>query len=343
MKAFALVAPGTFDWAEIPDEPPPGPGEVVVRPTACGVCASDVHYWKRGNIGSQVVTDYPYAVGHECAAVVAEVGEGVTNVAPGDRVAVEPGIPCGACRPCRDGRPNICPNVRFLGTPPIQGAMRETLLTVAENVEPIPGDLDFAAAALCEPLGVGIHAARLADVQPGETVAIFGAGPIGFSTAVACRCRGADRVLIAEPVPERRRLAEKLGFEPLDIEPDPVARIRELTGGGADAAFEAAGDLRAMDWTVRSPRLGARACIIGIPAEDAVPFPVDIIRRAELTLYNCRRSNRTLPDAVRTIAGPGKDLRRICTHTFPLDEAQRAFQMSANREDGVVKAMLEFD
>ncbi len=343
MKAFALVARGEFAWANVPDEPPPGPGQVVVRPTACGVCASDVHYWRRGNIGNQVITEYPYAVGHECAGVVAEVGDGVSSVSPGDRVAVEPGIPCGECRPCREGRQNICPDVVFLGTPMVQGAMRESILTIEENVEPIPDEMSFAAAAMCEPLGVGIHAARLADVRRGENVAIFGAGPIGLSTAVACRARDAGRIILAEPVPERRRLAEEMGFETLDIALDPVEAIRDLTDGGADVAFEAAGDVRAIDWTVRSPRLGARACIIGIPSEETVPVPINAVRRAELTIYNARRANRTLADAVRLINGPARDLTRMCIHSFPLDEAPAAFELSAARADGVVKAMLEFD
>jgi len=343
MKAFALVAPGRFGPAELPDEPAPGPGEVLVHPVACGVCASDVHYWQHGHIGDQVITSYPYALGHECAGVVVEVGRGVTDVAPGQRVAVEPGITCGRCRPCREGRENICPNVRFLATPMYHGAMRETILTPARNVEPMPDSMTFEQAALCEPLGVGIHATRLAGVSEGETVAIFGAGPIGLSTAVAAKCRKARRIVIAEPVAERRALAEDMGFESIDIDPDPVEQIRKITDGGADATFEAAGDLRAMAWTTASARLGGRATIIGIPAEDSVSFDIHNIRRAELTIFNCRRSNRTLPEAVRMIAGPGAQISKIATHRFPVSEAGRAFELSSRRADGVVKAMLLLD
>jgi len=343
MKAFALVAPGQFGPAEIPDEAPPGPGEVVVHPAACGVCASDVHYWQHGHIGDQVITEYPYVLGHECAGVVVEVGEGVRKVAPGQRVAVEPGITCRRCRPCREGRENLCPNVLFLATPMYHGALRETILTRERNVEPIPDSLSFEHAALCEPLGVGIHAARLAGVAEGDVVAIFGAGPIGLSTAVAARCRGAGRILIAEPVAERRALAEEMGFETVDIEADPVERITETTDGGVDVAFEAAGDQRAMHWTTTAPRLGGRACIIGIPAEDTVRLDIHRIRRAETTLYNCRRSNRTLPEAVAMLAGPGADITRMCTHRFPVTESERAFNLSSRRADGVIKAMLMLD
>ncbi len=317
MKAFALVARGVFGLAEIPDEPPPGPGEVVVHPTACGICASDVHYWRDGRIGDQVIRNYPYAIGHECAGVVVERGEGVRNVKPGDRVAVEPGRSCGRCRPCREGRENICPNVVFLGTPMVQGAMRETILTSARNVEPIPDTMPFEHAALCEPLGVGIHAARLARVAEGETVVIFGAGPIGLSTAVAARCRGAGRIILAEPVRERRETACEMGFETIDTASDPVREVRRLTDGGVDVAFEAAGDPQAMAWTIAAVRPGGRAAVIGIPAEDAVPFDIHAMRRAELILYNCRRSNRTLAEAVETIAGPGADIARICTTASP--------------------------
>jgi len=343
MNAFALTAPSTFGWAEVPDNPPPGAGEVVVQPKTCGICASDVHYWLHGRIGNQVIREYPFVLGHEAAGVIVDVGEGVTNVKPGDRVAVEPGITCGQCPCCKAGRENICPNVIFLATPPVQGAMRERILTKARNVEPIPESVTFEAAALCEPFGVGIHAAELPDIAGGETVAIFGAGSIGLSAAVAARCRGAARVIIAEPVKERRELAESMGFDAIDIGGDPVATIHEMTGGGADVAVEAAGDPQAMDWTTRSPRLGGRAVIIGIPVEDSIAFDIHTVRRMELVIYNCRRSNRTLAEAVRLLAGPGADIAKMCTHRFPLDEAANAFEMVAGRRDGIVKGMLMFD
>lgn len=343
MKAFGLTAPSTFGWTEIPNDPAPGPGEVVVHPRACGICASDVHYWLHGRIGSQVVEEYPFVLGHEPSGVIVEVGEGVTNVKPGDRVAVEPGITCGECPCCKAGRENICPNVIFLATPPVQGAMRETILTKARNVDPIPDSVSFEAAALCEPFGVGIHAARLPGVTDGETVAVFGAGSIGLSVAVAARCRGAARVILAEPVAERRALAESMGFEAIDIDGDPVECIHEMTGGGADAAFEAAGQPQAMDWTTRSPRLGGRAVIIGIPVEDFVPLDIHTIRRMELTIYNCRRSNRVLAEAIRLLDGPGADIIKMCTHRFPLAEAERAFEIASDRSDGIVKGMLTLD
>ena len=197
--------------------------------------------------------------------------------------------------------------------------------------------------ALCEPFGVGIHAARLPDLAEGETVAVFGAGPIGLSTAFAARCRGASRIILAEPVPERRALAAAMGFEAIDIASDPVAVIHEMTGGGVDVAFEAAGDPQAIDWATRSPRLGGRAVIIGIPVEDSVTFDIHRVRRMELAIYNCRRSNRALAEAVRLLNGPAADIEKICTHRFPLGEAERAFEMVSDRRDGIVKAMLMYD
>lgn len=343
MKAFALTAPKTFGWAEIPDDPAPGDGQVVVHPTACGVCASDVHYWEHGRISCQVIEKYPYVVGHECAGVVVEVGPGVKNVKPGQRVAIEPGITCGKCYCCRSGRENICPNVIFLGTPPVQGALRDTILTTYRNVEPIPDSVSFEDAALCEPFGVGVHAARLADVREGETVAIFGAGSIGLSTAVAAKCRGAERVIMAEPVEDRRKLAESMGFEAIDIAGDPVEHIHDLTSRGADTVFEAAGDAQAMRWATLAPRLGGKTCIIGIPTDDTLKLDIHKIRRMELTIYNCRRSNRTLAEALDLLAGPGAVATKMCTHRFPVDEAARAFQMSADRANGLVKAMLQLD
>lgn len=340
MKAFALLAPGNFGWADVPDPPPPAEGEVVVQPRACGICASDVHYWLHGRIGEQIITSFPYVLGHECSGIVVGVGPGVTRAKIGQRVAVEPAIHCGKCAPCRAGRENLCLNVKFLATPPYSGALCERIVTSEHNVEPLPDALSFEDGALCEPFGVGIHAARLADVQPGQTIAIFGAGSIGLSTAVAARCRGAKRIIFAEPVPERRSIAESIGFETIDIASDPAARIRELTDGGVDIAFEAAGDPLAMNAAATAACIGGKAMIIGIPVEDRIPFDIHRMRRSELVLLNCRRSNRTLADAIRLLAGPAADLRKIITHRLPVDQAESAFQMVSKRSNGIIKGML---
>jgi len=340
MKSFALVAPGNFGWADIPVDPPPGPGEVTVHPVACGICASDLHYWLHGRIHDQVIRSYPFTLGHECAGTITAIGPGVTDLKSGQRVAVEPAVACGHCPPCLAGRENICPNVRFLATPPYHGALRETILIPARNVEPIPDSISFEAAALAEPLGVGIHATRLAAVAPGETIAIFGAGAIGFSVAFAARARDAARIIFAEPVPERRTLAIQLGFEAIPLSPDPVTVLRDLTGGGPDIAFEAAGDPQAMNAAVQAPRLGGKAAIIGIPVEDAVSLDIHRMRRSELTLFNCRRSNRTLHDAITLLTHTAKDMQRIATHRFPVHDAEHAFDLAARRAEGLVKAML---
>jgi L-iditol 2-dehydrogenase len=180
-------------------------------------------------------------------------------------------------------------------------------------------------------------------VQRDEAPYNNGAGPIGFSIAFAARTRGAAPVIIAEPVPERRSLAASLGFQTLDITPDPVAAIRDLTGGGADVTFEAAGDPRAVNWAAAATRLGSRCCIVGIPAEDSIPIDLHTLRRAELTLLNCRRSNRTLPEALRLIAGPASDLARIITHRFDVSDADRAFNLVSQKADGAVKVMLTLE
>jgi propanol-preferring alcohol dehydrogenase len=142
MRAFALVAPGNFGWADIPDEPPPGPGQAAVKPLACGVCASDVHYWLHGRIGDQIITSYPYAVGHECAGLVLAVGPDVTGLVPGQRVAVDPARPCGQCRPCRDGRENLCDTPLFTGYTR-DGGFATHAIADARMAAPKPAALSF--------------------------------------------------------------------------------------------------------------------------------------------------------------------------------------------------------
>jgi len=206
MKAAVLVAPKTIEIQDRP-MPEPGPGEVRLKLAAVGVCGSDVHYYEEGRIGTAVV-QYPTLLGHEPSGVVDAVGEGVT-LEPGTRVAVEPAAPCGHCELCRMGKGHLCPNVRFLGTPPIPGIYEQYHVLPEHCCIPIPDNMSLVEAALMEPLGVGLHAVYLARLNLGETIAIFGSGPIGLCTLLAARVIGIARVFMTDLVPERLSLARE--------------------------------------------------------------------------------------------------------------------------------------
>ncbi len=213
MKAAILHGLRDVRIEESPD-PEPEAGEVLLRVKAVGVCGSDVHYYARGRIGNQVVKE-PQSVGHEFMGVIERLGAGVEGVEPGTRVAVEPGINCRACRMCVEGTPNLCPNVIFYGTPPVEGAFQEYVTHPAHLVFPLPENVSDIEGALLEPLGIGLHAVTVAGIELGDRIAIFGSGPIGLSVALAARASGATQVYMTDVLPYRCEFAESFCNERL--------------------------------------------------------------------------------------------------------------------------------
>ena len=340
MKAAVLVAPRTIEIQEHP-MPEPGPGEVRLKLAAVGVCGSDVHYYEEGRIGTAVV-QYPTLLGHEPSGVVDSVGQGV-KLQPGTRVAVEPAAPCGRCEHCLAGRRNICPDVRFLGTPPIPGIYAQYHVLPEHCCIPIPDNMSLTEAALMEPLGVGLHAVQLARLALGETIAIFGSGPIGLCTLLAARLTGVTRILMTDLVPERLDLAKRLGADAVlnADEGDAVEWIRSETGGrGVDVTFEAAGVQETVTHACLAARPGGRAMLIGIPSEDELTMPMHECRRGELLIQHVRRSNGEVAPCLPLVASGRIDVKALATHFFPLERTTDAFDLVHNYADGVVRAVI---
>src|SRR5215218_10823137 len=208
-RAAVLTRPGEIVVEDRP-LPEPGPREVLVEVTSVGVCGSDVHYFEHGRIGPHVVRA-PLVLGHESAGWVAAVGEGVTKHAVGDRVTLEPGVPCGRCEQCRAGRYNLCPDVSFFATPPVDGAFTNHVAIHEDFAFSMPDNLSDNAGALMEPLSVGIWSCRKAGVKAGDHVLVTGAGPIGLLAMQVALAQGATEVTITDVAPQRLELAEKTG------------------------------------------------------------------------------------------------------------------------------------
>lgn len=187
-----------------------------------GVCGSDVHYFEHGRIGPYVVNSPP-VLGHETGGVVAAVGPEVSSLQVGQRVSIEPGVPCRSCPQCLTGRYNLCPNVRFFATPPYDGAFSQFVAMPAAFVYPVPDSISDDAAGLIEPLSVGVWACRRAQTAPGSTVLVTGAGPIGLIAAQTARAYGDDAVTVTDVNPHRLRLAEKLGLGTIDVSQTSLA------------------------------------------------------------------------------------------------------------------------
>lgn len=341
MRVLRLHGPKDLRMHDEP-VPQPGRGEVRLRITSVGVCASDLHYYRDAKIGSTAIEE-PLVIGHEAAGVVDALGEGVTSLSVGDKVAIEPAKPCGKCEYCMQKHYNVCPNVEFFGTPPINGCLREYIIWPAELALKVPDSMTADEAAMVEPLAVGIHAVKLAELRQGMTLAVLGAGAIGLSVIQAAKVAGVERVIVSEPVKERRELALELGASDA-IDPsatDAVDEFLRLTSGrGVDVVIECTGSDEAVRDCSRIVRVLGRVVIVGIPDGEDYTFEASPARRRELSVTFCRRSNLTAEIAIEWISDGKIDGACLATHHFPLEAADKAMEFASAKADGVVRAII---
>jgi L-iditol 2-dehydrogenase len=343
MKAARLHGPRDMRVDDGLSAAEPAPGEALIRVRAVGVCGSDVHFYVDGRIGD-TPAPFPYILGHEFSGEIAALGPGVSEPPVGTRVAVDPAVPCERCEVCLDGNPNCCPSTRFPGSPPVQGALCEWYAHPAHLCVPLPANLDFADGAMLEPLGIGIHATTLAELKPGDSVAIIGAGPIGLLALQLALASGVRAAYVSEPVSERRELATQLGATTV-CDPqvdDPAAWLLEQTQGrGVDVAVEAAWGQEAVEQAVQMARPGGKVVVVGIPREDVTSFPNSPARSKGLTILMSRRMKSVHSRAIALVERGVVDLRALVTHRFPLERAGEAFELMASLQDGVCKPMIE--
>ena len=324
-------------------QPTPGPGEALLKVAYVGTCGSDAHYYLHGRIGDQVVT-VPIIVGHEFSAWVAELGAGVEGLEIGQLVAVDPAIPCGECESCQHGHPNLCPNVRFCGTPPVDGVLAEYTVMPARNCFPLPQGFGPVEGAMLEPLGVAIHAVDLAHLKPGQTIAVLGAGPIGLLTASVAKASGASTIYMTEPLAYRRQFALNYVADAAlnPHETDVVTEIMRLTGGrGVDVAFEAATASETPDQAAALARPGGKVIVAGIPPDNTMTLTASTVRHKGLTIKLVRRMKHTYPRAIRMVQTGMVDVKSLVTHIFPLERIVEAFELVAAYDDGVLRAAIQ--
>jgi L-iditol 2-dehydrogenase len=342
MKAVYLTGLRKMELRQQPAPCLAGPRDVLLRIDTLGVCGSDIHYFTQGKIGTQGV-EFPHILGHEFAAKVVEVGPEVKGLQPGQRVAVDPLVPCGKCDQCRTGRKHTCRDQKFLGNPgQLPGALVEYMTLPAACCVPVPDSLSDDQTALVEPLSIGVYAAQMAQLAPGARIGIIGSGPIGLCTLLAARALEQATVYVTELVDERRAVASACGahWTGNPRQEDVVAAIRRLEPLGLDAVFECAGEQDAIDQGLELLKPGGALLIIGIPEVDRISFNINLARRDELRILNVRRQNECVEQAIELIANGRIDVRPLITHHFPLEETARAFELVSKRTDGVVKAII---
>ncbi|GAA1817579.1 NAD(P)-dependent alcohol dehydrogenase [Agromyces neolithicus] len=330
MRAAFLEKQGVIRLRTIPT-PVPAANEVLVQVAAVGVCGSDVHYYTHGRIGPYAV-ESPLILGHELSGRIAAVGGAVDSARVGQRVAVEPQRPCRLCTECKAGRYNLCPDIEFYATPPIDGAFAEFVTIQADFAHPIPDSITDEAAALIEPLSVGIWACQRAQVTVGSRVLIAGAGPVGVIAAQVARAFGASETIVTDVSPERRAFALGHGATAAI---DPL--MEPVEGLDVDVFIDASGAAPAVRAGIRAVRAAGRVILVGLGNDD-VELPVSYIQNREIWLSGVFRYANTWPRGIGLVASGKVDLDVLVTSRFALADAEAA--LNAGGIPGQMKAVV---
>ncbi|MEP7287784.1 MAG: alcohol dehydrogenase catalytic domain-containing protein [Chloroflexota bacterium] len=341
MRAAKLYGPRDIRIEEIP-ETEPGPGELLLTVTAVGICGSDLHTYLHWQIGGSAPGG-PMIMGHEAAGIVNAVGLGVTDFQVGQRVAIDPAIPCLVCERCLEGDPNLCANLKFMGLWPDQGALREHMTHPARACIPLPDSVSDVGGALLEPLGVALHAINLAKIAMGDDVLITGCGAIGLMMIQLARLAGARHIYASDRYDWRLALAAAYGADTI-LKADQVdvvaAVIRGTQGRGVDVAIESAWAEETCSQCVEASRNGGRVIIVGIPVEEYIKLRASPARRKGLTIKLSRRMKHSYPRAIALTTAAKIALDPLASHCFGLAQAGEAFETAATYADSVVRAMV---
>jgi len=344
MKSFVLTGLNQMEMRDVPMPEIKSPADVLLKISAVGVCGSDIHYYKTGRIGSQVV-QYPFTVGHESAAFVEKTGPAVKKVSPGTLVAVEPAMSCGRCDQCLANRPHTCRSLRFLGCPgQAEGCLCEYIVMPEECCVPVAEKITAGEAALSEPLAIGYYAAQNARPLKGADIAILGCGPIGLSVMICAEAMGAGRIFATDPIPERLAVAGRNGacWTGSPCECDVVEKIARAAPRLMDVVFECCGQQEAIDQAVDLLKPGGTLMLVGIPETDRVSLVIDKTRRKEICIRNVRRQHGCLHPALALMGQGRLKPGFMITHRFPFAKTREAFDLVGAYAGGVVKAMIDF-
>ncbi len=330
---------------EVGEAPMPriGADDVLIKVRSVGICGSDLHYYREGAIGDFKV-EFPFILGHEAAGIVEEVGENVTSLKKGDRVCMEPGVPCMKCEECLSGHYNLCRDVRFWATPPYDGVLSEYVAHPAAFTFKIPDNMSFTEGALVEPLAIGLHACNMGGVKLGQTVAILGAGCIGLVTLLAAKAYGATQIIVGDVLEKRLNKARELGAVAINTaEEDFAAKVMELTGGcGADVCIDCAGFSATVDSCLSSAKPAGTVIIVGLGQDRVDGFNTGIMSTKELTVKSIFRYRNLFPTAINAIAGGRIDVGTIVSHRFSFDDTINAFATCHKDIRNVVKGVIEY-
>jgi L-iditol 2-dehydrogenase len=347
MSAAVLHGVRDLRVEDVPAPGRPARGEVQVEINKVGICGSDVHYWEHGRIGDFVVRA-PMILGHECAGTVVAVGEGVADLEPGDRVAIEPGVPRLSTPAshfyAKRGEYNLCPDIFFFATPPDHGSFCGRVNHPADFCFKLPDNVSLEEGALIEPLSTGIYAARVAPIVTGDTVVITGAGPIGLMNVLTAKAAGAANILVSDMVASRLEVAQQIGATQVirgGADELKAAAQERTNGRGADVAIECAGHPSALKACIGAVRAGATVVLIGMPPNDVAEVNINDLIVREVKLRPIFRYNNTFPTGVNLLASGRVDVKPLISKRFSLGEVPQAFEYVVANRETCVKAIVD--
>ncbi|KAJ5971494.1 Polyketide synthase enoylreductase [Penicillium vulpinum] len=328
----------------------PKPGEVLVHIKATGICGSDIHFWKTGRIGS-LVFEGDCTIGHEASGIVLQCGKGVNHLKPGDRVAVEPGVPCEHCFLCDEGRYNLCEDVQFAGVYPYEGTIQRYKNHPAKWLHKLPDNVTFAEGALLEPLSVVMHGVKTAGLSLGRGVVVCGAGPIGLIALAAARASGAHPIVVTDLEPSRLAFAKDFVPSCITYEVDRTKdskgnaeAIRALFGSeeyfAPETILECTGVESSVCTAAYTARRGGTVMVIGVGKAIMNNLPFMHISLAEIDLRFINRYRDTWPPAIACLSGGILDLKKLVSHVFPLERAEDALHLCADTRNGSIKVLV---
>lgn len=342
MKVAVMEGIGKMGFIER-DIPQAADNEVLVKLEYIGICGSDLHYYETGRIGDYIVNP-PFVLGHEPGGTVVEVGKNVKHLKVGDRVALEPGKTCGQCEFCKTGRYNLCPDVIFFATPPVDGVFQEYVTHEAALCFKLPDNVSTLEGALIEPLAVGFHAGIQGGAHAGQTAVVTGAGCIGLVTMMALKAMGVPKIYVVDVMQKRLNKAMELGATGIinAREQDTVKAVLELTGGtGCDLAVETAGTEVTTQQTVHMVKKGATIVLVGYGKTGMMNMPMSLALDKELTFKTVFRYRHIYPMAIEAVEAGKVNLKGIVTNIFEFEDLQNAMDSSVRDKANIVKAVVK--
>lgn len=342
MKVCVMTEAKKMEWIES-DIPQPKAGEVQIKLEYVGICGSDLHFYSEGRLGNWT-PEGPLVLGHEPGGLVTGIGEGVDKLKIGDRVAIEPGVPCGECDDCRSGHYNLCKSVKFMAIPKEKdGVFSEYCTHAASMCFKLPQNMDTMEGALIEPLAVGMHGCELSNAKLGETAIVLGCGCIGLVTIMTLKARGVSQIYAVDVMEKRLERAKEVGADRVfnGKEEDIAEFAKTLPGGGVDQVYECAGNRHTTLQSCKLIRRAGKVTLVGVSPEPHLELDIATLNAMEGTIYSVYRYRNLYPKAIAAVASGAIPLKKVVSHVYDFKDCIEAVEFSLNHKDEVIKTVIK--